>query len=264
MAKPPRGAREGRLRAERADRSHRDDFDRICGPAAVAAVFDRAPDRVERLFFVQDMRAFVEAFCRTLSRARKPYREVGPEELARIAGTALHGGVVAVVRPRPVLSFDPVAACRPENVAPLLLVLDGVGNPHNLGAIARTAAFLGLDRMVISDHPAQAGPSDAAYRVAEGGLDHVQLYRASRLPTVLRRLGTRYRVVSAALGRGRPPELIGRERPIALVLGNEQDGLDAATLAACTDMVTIPGSGRVQSLNVASAAAILIYGLTRS
>jgi len=245
------------------DRSHRDDFDRICGPAAVAAVFDRAPDRVERLFFVQDMRAFVEAFCRTLSHARKPYREVGAEELARIAGTALHGGVVAVARPRPVLSFDPVAACRSENVAPLLLVLDGVGNPHNLGAIARTAAFLGLDRMVISDHPAQAGPSDAAYRVAEGGLDHVQLYRASRLPTVLRRLGTRYRVVSAALGRGRPPELIGRDRPIALVLGNEQDGLDAATLAACSDMVTIPGSGRVQSLNVASAAAILIYGLIR-
>lgn len=108
---------------------------------------------------------------------------------------------------------------------PLLVVLDGIGNSHNLGAIVRTAAFLGLDRLVISDHPAQAGPSDAVYRAAEGGLEYVQLFRAGVLPAALQALKPAYRVVGTALGRGRVPEALLRDRPIALVLGNEEHGL---------------------------------------
>jgi TrmH RNA methyltransferase len=144
---------------------------------------------------------------------------------------------------------------------PLLVVLDGIGNPHNLGAIARTAAFLGIDRLVISDDPAQAGPSDAAYRVAEGGLEFVHVFRASALPRALQQLKPAYRVVGTALGRGRKPEALPRDRAIALVLGNEERGLSPATLHACDEIVTIPGSGWVQSLNVAATAAILIHAL---
>jgi len=144
-----------------------------------------------------------------------------------------------------------------------VLALDGIGNPHNLGAIVRTAAFFGLDRLIVSDHPAQAGPSDAAHRVAEGGLEFVQIYRAAGLPDVLRRLKPAYRVIGAALGTGRPVEQIRIDRPILLVLGNEEAGLDAASMAACDEIVTLPGSGWVQSLNVAATAAILIHYFTR-
>jgi TrmH RNA methyltransferase len=144
-----------------------------------------------------------------------------------------------------------------------LLILDGVGNPHNLGAIARTAAFFGLDRIVLAERPDQALPSDAAYRVAEGGLEHLTLYRA-QLPAALRELRGHYRVVGTSLATGSPPLERAGDRPVALILGNEETGLDRATLAACDEVVRIPGSGHVQSLNVASAAAVLIYLLTRS
>jgi TrmH RNA methyltransferase len=139
-----------------------------------------------------------------------------------------------------------------------ILVLDGVGNPHNLGAIARSAAFLGLERVVLADRPEQAIPSDASYRIAEGGLEHLSLFRAP-LPAALPLLRRAYRIVGAApIGRAAAPDLRG-ERPPALVLGNEATGLDPQTLAACDAIATIPGCGRMQSLNVAAAAAILIY-----
>jgi TrmH RNA methyltransferase len=132
-----------------------------------------------------------------------------------------------------------------------------------LGAIVRSAAFFGIDRIVLADHPAQALPSDASYRVAEGGFEHVNLYRAS-LPAALYELRRSYRIIGTALGRPAMPADQRGDRPVALVLGNEEAGLDPDTIAACEIVVSIPGSGRVQSLNVAAAAAILIYQLTRS
>jgi TrmH RNA methyltransferase len=234
---------------------------RVAGLNAVAALFVADSGRVERLFFEERLKPDLAECCRLLAAARKPYRMVGAEELQRVAGTEHHGGVVAVARSRAVADFDPEAAKAWAAAGEPLLLLDGIGNPHNLGAIARTGAFFGLRRLVLADHPAQAAPSDAAYRVAEGGLDRLALYRAVRFATALRRLKPHYRVIGAALGRGQGPRMLAGGKPVALVLGNEETGLGAATLAACDAVVTIEGAGGVQSLNVSAAAAILIYEL---
>jgi RNA methyltransferase, TrmH family len=235
---------------------------RVAGFSAVAALFSVAPDRVERLFFEARARAMVAPFCAELGRAHKPYRLVTNEELGRIAGTILHGGIVAIARPQPVHVFDPDTASLWAQDGQPLLILDGVSNPHNLGAIARTAAFFGLPRMMLSDHPMQASPSDASYRVSEGGLEYLELYRV-HLRQVLKRIKNPYRVVAAAPGRYRAlAELRSDDKPFALVLGNEEEGLPSATLAACDDVVAIPGRGRIQSLNVAASAAILLYVLS--
>jgi len=236
---------------------------RICGLGAVRALFDRDPGRVERLFFEPALRGELDACCQELARDHKPYRQVDSAELARVAGTVLHGGAVAIARPRPLAGLDPEAARTWAQDGKPILILDGIGNPHNLGAIARTAAFFGLARIVLADRPDQALPSDAAYRVAEGGLEYVALYRAS-LPAALGALRQAYRIVGTSLAGGSAGMEPTGDRPVALILGNEITGLDAATLALCDEVVTITGSGHVQSLNVASAAAILIYLLTRS
>jgi TrmH RNA methyltransferase len=229
----------------------------------VQALFDHDPGQVERLFFEAALRENLEAACQALARARKPYRQVDSVELARVAGTVLHGGTVAIARPRPLIDLDPAASRTWSEDGKPLLILDGIGNPHNLGAIARSAAYFGLARIVLADRPDQALPSDAAYRVAEGGLEHLVLYRA-RLPAALRALRHAYRIVGTSPDGGAARMDPTGDRPVALILGNEKTGLDAARLALCDEVVSIPGSGPVQSLNVASAAAILIYLLTRS
>jgi RNA methyltransferase, TrmH family len=235
---------------------------RVCGLAAVRALFETDPSRVERLFFERRLRGEAGRFCAVLARVRRPYREVEEGELARVAGTVLHGGIAAIARPQPLGAFDPAAAPGWARDEKPLLILDGIGNPHNLGAIARTAAFFGIERMLLADRPEQALPSDASYRVAEGGLEHLTLYRAP-LPAALAGLRQGYRIIGAALGPGAPLERPPAGKPPALILGNEEKGLDPATLTACDEIVTIRGNGRLQSLNVGAAAAILIYLATR-
>lgn len=241
-------------------------LNKIAGLPAVAALFRHDPERAVRLFFDESMKQEAGSLFARMAAMHKPYRMVSKEELTRIAGTVLHGGIVAVARPKPLLELDLVEAARWANAGQSLFILDGVGNPHNLGAIVRTLAFFGLKRLVISDHPTQAAPSDAAYRVAEGGLESVSVYRVPRLPRVLRGLKAHFRVVGTALTRQAIPigELPADSRPLAMVLGNEEDGLPAQTLAACEVIATIPGRGTVQSLNVSAAAAILVYEMTRS
>jgi len=235
---------------------------RICGLNAVRVLLASDPQRVERLFFAPELAGALATERAAVAAARRPYREADSGELARIAGTEHHGGVVAIARPRPLMPFEPAEAARWAGDGLPLLILDGVGNPHNVGAIARSAAYFGLTRLVFAERPDQALPSDASYRVAEGGLDALALYRA-KLPAALAALKPAYRVVGTVPGRG---EAVARQpagKPVALVLGNEETGLDRKTLAACDAVATIPGSGRVQSLNVSAAAAVLIYALTR-
>ena len=261
----PAGGRPegGRVEGNRpGGKPHAKNFIRVAGFAAVAALFAAAPGRVERLFFDERSKARAKDFCAILSKARKPYRDVPKEELDKVAGTPMHGGIVAVALPRPILAFDPQAARDWARDGKLLLVLDGIGNPHNLGAIVRSAAFFGVPRILLSDHALQALPSDASYRVAEGGFEHVELYRTGAISAQLGKLRGAYRILGAApTGRAGVPAPQPGSPPFALVLGNEEAGVPQATLAACDEVVSIPGSGRIESLNVSAAAAVLIYAL---
>ncbi|MBP0446121.1 RNA methyltransferase [Roseomonas sp. SSH11] len=233
--------------------------DRICGLAAVSAVFARRPRDVLRLFHLPSRRREANPFCAMLAEARKPYRELGEEELARVAGTVHHGGIVAITARRrvPQLVLPLAPALR---TAPVLPVLDGVSNPHNLGAIARSAAFFGCIGMVLSGDPRQAGLSDAAWRTSEGGLEVLSLWSAPELPAIMPGLGVM--TVAAVASGGVAPEKLPPAPCVALVLGNEERGVSERTAAACDAQVTLPGSGRVESLNVSVAAAVLIHALS--
>lgn len=237
---------------------------RVAGLPAVAALFKRSPERVLRFFYEDRLVPQVGEFCSAMAKLRRPYRLVDADELSKIAGTVRHGGVVAVAEPRPALPLDLAEVKAWAEARQPLVVVDGIGNSHNLGAIARTLAFFGFRRLVVSDHPGQASLSDSAYRVAEGGLDLLDVYRVSGLPGVLRRLKPYYRIVGTALTRhGAPLETLHNDdpRPVLLVLGNEETGLAPATLEACETVVTIRGAGELQSLNVSAATAILAYAL---
>jgi TrmH RNA methyltransferase len=233
----------------------------ICGLAAVRARFGRDPSSIVRLFFDLPTSRKIGAMCRTLAAARKVYRCVEPAELEKIAASLHHGGIVAVVEDRPPPSPAAADIARWARAEENLLVLDRIGNAHNLGAIARSAAYFGVPRLVIAGEPGSARPGAAAYRVAEGGLDAVEVWSTPRVASFLGALSSAGFDVLGAAARGgadRGPAA----RPWALVLGNEESGLAPAVAAACTRLVTIAGSGRVESLNVSAAAAVLIHSLS--
>ena len=236
---------------------------RLCGLAAVQARFARDPASIQRLFYEAAMGQRVGAICKVLAGAKKIYRQVESAELEKVAGSLHHGGVVAVVTP-PVLRVPTAADVREwARRGEAVLVLDRIGNAHNLGAIARTAAFFGVARIVIPDHANAAKPSEAAHRVAEGGLEAVEVWQTRDLVGCVRELAAAgYDVVGAATRSGRPEAAPGAAgKPLALVLGNEEHGLTPVVASSCTRLVTIPGRGKVESLNVSVAGAVLMWEL---
>lgn len=199
---------------------------------------------------------------KALAASKKVYRCVEPAELEKIAGTVHHGGIVAVVSaPAFERPTDAEIGRWAAHRAPLLL-LDRIGNPHNLGAIARTAGFFGVEHLIVQEGPEAAAPSDAAYRVAEGALEQVHVHRVPSLVAFVRQLTKAgYEVVGAATRGGRADVGQAGSKPVALVLGNEEHGLSPDVEAACSRRVTIHGAGLIESLNVSAAGAILLWEL---
>jgi RNA methyltransferase, TrmH family len=239
----------------------------ICGLAAVKARFEREPGSIIRLFFDLPTGKKIGPLCKALAASRRVYRQVEPAELEKISGTIHHGGIVAIIEQKA------LRAPRPQDVqvwaragAPLVL-LDRIGNAHNLGAIARTAAFFGIRHILVPEHAQQALPGEAAHRVAEGGLEQLEVLSVKSLPGFCRELSAAgYAVIGTAVQGASPlgkisDELKTARKPVAIVLGNEEHGMAPEVAKTCTRLVTIPGSGRVESLNVSVAAAVLLWEL---
>jgi TrmH RNA methyltransferase len=235
----------------------------VCGWKAVAAVFARRPECVRRLFFDPVTGRRAGEFSKYLAKERRIYRQVSAEELAKVAGTVHHGGIVAITERAEPAAITPAEIAAWARARRPLVVLDRVANHHNLGALVRTAAFFGVPGLVYAKHRDQALPGESSYRVAEGGMEYVELRVTESLPRFLRAIRPQYRTVGAAL-QGEPlPRPGGQKRPdarpVALVLGNEEDGLAPAVLAACEQRVLIPGAGPIESLNVSAAGAVLMH-----
>jgi TrmH RNA methyltransferase len=231
--------------------------DILCGLNTVAAVFARRPDDVARLFYTAQSRHLAGPFCAELAKRKKPYRELPPEDMLKAAGTMHHGGLAAVVKPREIPFLEGVPPGK------LLLVLDQIGNPHNLGAIARSAAFFGVRALLLHETRTCAMPSDAAYRTAEGALEYLQIFRTRDLARALRGLDPHFRTAAATLRpQAVPFATLPRDRPLALVLGHEEHGVSPDVLATCRREIRIDGAGHIQSLNVAQTASILLQAFT--
>lgn len=242
-------------------RTHQGREINVCGWQAVSALFERHPDQIRRLFFDASTGKRTGQYCKYLAHRRKVYRQLQADDLEKVAGTLHHGGIIAVIAERQlkkvnVDTIDGWAGAR----MPLVL-LDRVSNANNLGAIVRTAAFFGVKAIVVPDHPAQALPGDAAWRVAEGGMEFVDFYRVPAVAEFCAIVKRAYLVVGSSLtgsALGAAASSAG-SRPVALILGNEEHGIAPAVVAACDQLVTIPGANTVQSLNVSAAAAVLCW-----
>lgn len=236
----------------------------ICGLSAVRSRFETAPLTIKRLFFTPEIAPQIGDICSKLAEARRAYRCVEEEDLQRISGSVHHGGIVAVVE-RPPFKAPTLDQVREWAAAgDSMLVLDCIGNPHNLGAIVRSAAFFGVTKLILADHELAALPTDATYRVAAGGLEHMDVYVVKYMNLFLHDIRQFYEVIGAASEGGDPKLARTSRKPVAVVLGNEEEGLAAEVAAECDRLITIPGCGRVESLNVSAAAAVLLWECTRA
>jgi TrmH RNA methyltransferase len=244
----------------------------VCGINAASALGEFHPESINRLFLREDRIKTFFKLCKYLAEKKYPYKLCDDEELERLCKSNRHQGVVAMIE-------EPVVPAAAEADLDLWaaegktgLILHAVGNDHNLGAMVRAAAFFEAPLVILSGEDQEARLTTSAYRVAEGGMEHVSfrsvrstaafLRAASkRIVTVgadprarlrIRDLGSIIEDRAAALGvKGRPG--------IALVVGNEETGLPAEVKEQCSVLARIPGTGNIESLNVAQAAALFLH-----
>jgi len=237
----------------------------VYGLHAVGAVIERAPERLLELWMAQprdDARA--RALRERALAVGIRVQAVTPEALGKLVGDVTHQGAVAAVRPLKAWDeHEVITALKSTSGSPLLLVLDGVTDPHNLGACLRTAEAAGVLAVIIPKDRA-AGVDAVARKVAAGAAEFVPVATVTNLARMLDLLKDAGVWVVGTDGEA-SQSLFEADlaRPLALVLGAEGSGLRRLTRERCDFLVRIPMAGQVESLNVSVAAGVTLFEARR-
>jgi len=234
----------------------------ICGINPVLEALAAGTRHFDRLLVVKGLRSrrLFDAIRRA-THLGIPLRFEMRETLDRMAGGVPHQGLIAVVSEKPVLSLESLLDAGHEPA--LVVVLDGVEDPRNLGAILRTAEAAGADGVVLPERHS-AGLSETVARASAGALEHVPVARVGNLTQALESLKARgiWVVGFDAAGTERW-DAVDLARPVALVLGGEGRGIRRLVREHCDHLASIPHFGHVGSLNVSVAAGIALYEAVR-
>lgn len=212
-----------------------------------------------RVYLTAAVRQQLAPLIRYCSRARRGYRLVDSESLDRLAGTKHHEGVAILAKAIPRHDtadlFDAIDTG--QQTGPWLY-LDGVSNPHNLGSILRTAAHFGCAGIL--GREGELPPlSPAAVRVAEGAAEIVPTYElADPRANLVRLQKAGIRLIATTSHRGTPLQTADLTRRCVLIVGSEGRGMSRGLERPADTTVCIPGTGLVESLNVAVACGILL------
>ena len=236
--------------------------DRVMGVHAVEALLEAAPARVVRVW-IQPGSGRLKSLQGQIDEAGIAVEECDGRVLDRLAEGVRHQGVVAEFRPREPLDDSGLDACLDQVEVPLVLMLDGVTDPHNLGACMRSAAAAGAHALVVPKDRA-AGLTPVTRRAAAGASERLPLARVTNLARCLRRLAERGLWRVGLVGRAETSIYQARlEGPLALVLGSEDRGLRRLTREHCDELVRIPMPGMMESLNVSVAAGVALFEAVR-
>lgn len=238
------------------------------GLHAVGRLIAEKPERVRRVLV--DRRTDNERIRALILRARGlglPVERVPRRQLDDVAAGTRHQGVAAELRGAASLDEAALRTLVEERLTaegePMFLVLDGVQDPHNLGACLRTADGAGADAVVIPRRGA-ADLTPAVRKVATGAAETLPLARVERLARVLdwlRDYGVR--IVGTADGAAQELWNTDLTGPLAFVLGGEERGMGAEVAGRCDEVVSIPMAGGIESLNVSVAAGVCLYEALR-
>jgi 23S rRNA (guanosine2251-2'-O)-methyltransferase len=190
--------------------------------------------------------------------------EVDPHRLDQMTHGASHQGVVAQAAPYEYLELaELIAAAKAASDQPVLVVTEGITDPHNLGAIIRTAEAMGTQGLIIPQRRA-TGITSTVAKVAAGALETFPVARVVNLSRALEELKSEgFWIYGTALEADQPVYTVEFSGPIALVIGSEGDGLNLLTQRVCDRLISIPLAGKTPSLNASVAAGMALYEIYR-
>lgn len=230
---------------------------RVLGENACRVCFNERPDAVIKMYLHADYAPRFADVMKYLAANKRAYHIVDNAELEKVSGSQHHGGVIFVVKKREAMSVASYLTLHRKKTQDCLLALDGVGNPHNLGAIARSCAHFGVSGIILT--APEALQSGAAARTAEGGLEFVEALQTDHLPLALKLCKEAgYTLITTSSHAG--VSLYNSQLPkkVVVVFGEEMQGVSKAVANSAEIALQIPGTGKVESLNVSVAASLIL------
>jgi 23S rRNA (guanosine2251-2'-O)-methyltransferase len=225
-------------------------------------VIEAIRSRPDRIHYIGVSREHGGKLQRAIAEAKKAgvaVRQLEPAQIDRLAGGGVHNGIVADVSAGSYADFDDVVG---REKTRFVLILDGITDPQNFGAILRVADGFGVDLVVIPEHES-VGLTPAAVKASAGASQWVAVAQVTNLARAIETLKESGYWVYAAAANGDRPDLIDFTGKVALVVGSEGKGIRRNVLEHCDRVVTIPMLGHVDSFNVAAATAVLCYEIRR-
>lgn len=190
-------------------------------------------------------------------------KDAAPDKLDELAGGEKHGGVAAVMAAAQYCELEDILAeSRRKGKPPFIIIADEIQDPHNLGAIIRTAEAAGADGVVIPKRRS-AGLTSTVFKTSAGAASYVKVARVSNLVDAIKQLKDRGVWVYGADMDGEPFREADMTGAAALVIGSEGSGLGRLVRESCDKIVSIDMYGSINSLNASVSAAILMYEIVR-
>ncbi len=247
----------------------------VCGLAAVKKLEKNNRERIRRLYFTRETAPLFGGLCKELAKNHGIYNQVDDaEELVKLCGTVHHQGVVAMIYMPEITPLDSDITERWIAEGEHAVILDHIGNANNFGAIVRSAAFFGIKNIVIPEDEQESALTTSSYRIAEGGMEYARLYSVRSITRMMEALKGKMALIGSDLGAKTSSAsiktLCGKKKAV-IILGNEERGIRPEVKSYCDALVIIPFAGMsagakapcIDSLNVAQAASVLFYELTK-
>jgi 23S rRNA (guanosine2251-2'-O)-methyltransferase len=172
-------------------------------------------------------------------------------------------GVIALKQDFKFSSLDEILSESKKTSLPLILILDEIQDPHNVGAILRSAECSGVNGIILTKHNSVTITSTVT-KVSAGATEHLKIYQVNNLSQTIDELKEKgFWIVGSSLENAKNYTEVDYKIPIALIVGNEEKGIRKLTANKCDFLVKIPMSGKIQSLNVSVAAGILLFEILR-
>ncbi|GCF94201.1 23S rRNA (guanosine(2251)-2'-O)-methyltransferase RlmB [Enterococcus florum] len=219
--------------------------------------------RGNKLFLLEDARGEKIEQLKQLAKAQSvPVKWVPKQKLDKLSDSGVHQGIVLGITPYEYLSLETLLDTISNTEAPFLLILDGLEDPHNFGSILRTADASGVSGVIIPKHRS-VGITPVVTKASTGAVEYVPIARVTNLSQAIKHLKEAGYWVFGTDMQGTDYRQWKVSGPIALIIGNEGKGMSAGLKKDVDEMVTIPMTGHVQSLNASVAASLLMYEVLR-
>lgn len=245
------------------ENNHGKSGDIIVGKNAIAEAL-RAGRPIDRLLVARGQRSarlnYIIAQCKEKGITIK---EVSPAKLDNMCGATPHQGVAAVCAVHDYSTLDDIIkAAQSKGQPPFIIIADGIEDPHNLGAIIRTAEASGAHGVIIPKRRS-AGLSFVVGKASAGAIEHIPVARVTNLTSVIEELKKKGLWIYGADITGETWYSLDYKGPLALVIGSEGKGISRLVKEKCDFLVSLPMMGKINSLNASVAGGIIMYEVLR-